>query len=185
MPSRFSTMFQEATACGSQTESGDERLVTLNVPTESYTNQELIPSVEGDLMVYYKYPSGYVKTVNMGYVYPHHRYWTWFYGDLPGTYEVWYTIGGAYYSNRVWYYVQNDWPWWYGGYTFSDYYWYWNPVSWEPYYHYYWPTFYSPVVYSTYTTTITSSTHTSWGGHDGGLDGHHPEGPDMGHRPHF
>lgn len=152
--------------------SGGERLVTLNVPSESYANQEIIPSVEGDLMVYYKYPSGYVKTVNMGYVHPHHRYWTWFYGDLPGTYEVWYTIGGVYFSNRVWYYVQDDWPWWYGGYTYNEYYWDWDPVVYRPHYYYYWPTFYEPVtyyytptVYSTHTTYVTSSIHSSWGGH--------------------
>jgi hypothetical protein len=74
----------------------------------------------------------------MGHVYPHHRYWTWFYGPHPGRYEVWYTIGGRYYSNHVWFDLRWDWPWWYGGYTYSTYYYYYttpvvyNPVIYEP-----------------------------------------------------
>jgi hypothetical protein len=129
---------------------GEDRLTTLNVPESSWANQEIIPSMEGDLTLHYKHPSGKVVSKHLGYVKPYHRYWYWFYGDFPGTYEVWYTIGGTYYSNRIWYYVQNDWPWWYGGYTYRSYYGY--------------PWFYSPVVYQpiTYRTYYTTRSYDSF-----------------------
>ncbi|NYT02200.1 MAG: hypothetical protein GKC10_05535 [Methanosarcinales archaeon] len=128
---------------------GQERRVNLNVPVDSWANQEIIPSHEGDMTVYYRYPTGEIKSYNMGYVRPHHRYWMWFYGDVPGTYQVWYTIGGVYTSNYIWYHLWNDWPWWYGGYTYTyyttptyDWVYYENP-------YYYYPVVYSPVTYYT------------------------------------
>jgi len=155
-----------------------DRKVNLNAPVKSWTNQEIVPSREGDLMVYYRLPSGEIKSYNMGYVHPQHRYWMWFYGDIPGTYQVWYTIGGIYTSNYIWYHLSHDWPWWYGGYTYT----YTTPVYNWMYYetpYYYYPVVYTPITHhrsghlfseerystrSSITSSMTSSMTTSMTG---------------------
>ncbi|OPX77401.1 MAG: hypothetical protein A4E45_02036 [Methanosaeta sp. PtaB.Bin039] len=130
---------------------GSQRLTTLNVPSSSWANQEIIPSTEGEMVIYYQYPSGEIRSHNMGYVYPYHRYWTWFYGPTPGAYKVWYVIGGVYYSNYIWYYVWDDWPWWRGGYTFNRY--YYDPLAYTPNLYYYYPAIYTPIKY--YYSSVT------------------------------
>ncbi len=126
-----------------------EHTVSLTMPAESWANQEIVPSVGGDLVIYYEYPTGQVVSQHLGRVRPYHRYWTWFYGPFPGVYKVWYTIDGVYRSNYVWFYVRDYWPWWYGGYTFTTYY-YELPVR-----YYYRPIVYEPIRW-TYTWTWTS-----------------------------
>ncbi|MCX8207217.1 MAG: hypothetical protein N3G75_05220 [Methanothrix sp.] len=142
-----------------------EHTVSLNVPPKSWANQEIVPSVGGDLVIYYEYPTGQIVTQHLGRVRPYHRYWAWFYGPFPGVYKVWYVIDGVYRSNYVWYYVREDWPWWYGGYTFTTYY-YTLPVR-----YYYRPIVYEPIRWTYKYTWEWRSTGHTW--HDGWHDGHH------------
>lgn len=177
---------------------GGQRRTDLKVPSSSWVNQEIIPSNEGNLVVYYRSPSGVVKSYNMGYVHPYHSYWTWFYPEISGIYDVWYTIGGVYYSNHIWYYVDNDWPWWYGGYAYTPTYYNYYTYQYElPLVYkqrvYYTPAIYTPIKITTHTTseskiTYFSNTHVDQDRFDRpGQDQHtqNPRGGDHqdGHRP--
>jgi hypothetical protein len=91
---------------------GWNRRLSLCMPMYRWAREEIVPATGGYLTVYERYPSGYIRSYYMGYVYPHHRYKLWFYADEPGTHEVWYKVGWQE-SNHIWFYVWGGWPWWY------------------------------------------------------------------------
>jgi hypothetical protein len=86
---------------------GLNRYPSMSLPINGYIEEELTPSMEGNLTVEELYPDGQVRTFSMGYVKPYHVYKMWFTADVPGTHKVRYSING-YHSNIVEFYVQDS-----------------------------------------------------------------------------
>jgi hypothetical protein len=122
-PSDFGQLTESGTAPGFDTQmpagqqgpnglwivdaTGLNRYPEMSIPLYGYAREELTPSVEGQITIEEMYPDGKVRTFGMGYVRPYHIYKMWFYGDVPGTHMIRYSING-YYSNIVRFYVQGD-----------------------------------------------------------------------------
>ena len=81
----------------------------VKINCENASGEEIIPSMDGILTIEEMYPSGEVRTFNMGYVRAYYTYKMWFYGDQPGTHLVRYNVNG-YYSNIIRFYVQGSRP---------------------------------------------------------------------------
>jgi hypothetical protein len=95
---------------------GLNRYPSMSIPLYGYAREELTPSQGGYVVVEEQYPNGKIETYNMGYVQPFHTYRLWFYGDVPGTHLMRYSVSGGQYSNTVKFFVQG------GGYSEQPYY---------------------------------------------------------------
>ncbi len=83
-----------------------QRRLSITMPLYGWAREEIIPAVSGELVIYERYPSGYVERYYPGYITRGRRYQMWFYADTPGRHDVMYSVRtsrGWYNSNRIWF----------------------------------------------------------------------------------
>jgi hypothetical protein len=83
---------------------GSVLLSDISLPRYTKVPVEMVPAQEGYLTLLERVPSGSLKSLFKGYVYPGHRYQLWFCAEDIGTHEIWYHAGLKE-SNRVRFYV--------------------------------------------------------------------------------
>ena len=84
----------------------------IDIPLYSWAREEIVPAVSGQLVIYERYPSGYVERHYPGYVHRGKKYQMWFYADSPGRHDVMYSVHastGWYNSNSIWFNVYQSW----------------------------------------------------------------------------
>lgn len=86
---------------------GFNRYPEITIPINGYVREEVIPSVGGQITIEDTCPDSTVRIYGMGYVKPYCVYKMWFYGDIPGTHTIRYSINGTY-SNIIRFYVQGS-----------------------------------------------------------------------------
>lgn len=59
----------------------------------SWSIEEIVPADRGYAVLLRRTPSGELRVRYLGYVYPGHRYRSWFCADSVGTHELWYKVG--------------------------------------------------------------------------------------------
>gem|GEM_PF-966684 len=83
---------------------GSVMLGEMSLPRYTKASIEMVPAQEGYLTLLERIPSGSLKSLFKGYVYPGHKYQLWFCAEETGTHEIWYRAGLKE-SNRIRFYV--------------------------------------------------------------------------------
>ena len=83
---------------------GSVMLSEISMPRYTKVPIEMVPAREGYLTLLERVPSGSLRSMFKGYVYPGHRYQLWFCAEEIGTHEIWYHAGLKE-SNRIRFYV--------------------------------------------------------------------------------
>jgi hypothetical protein len=77
---------------------------SLSMPLEGYARVFITPIQTGNVVVEHLYPDDQLDSSDMGAVEAFHTYRIWFYGNMNGTHQMRYNVGGEY-SNVVEFYV--------------------------------------------------------------------------------
>jgi len=87
---------------------GEETRKSLEIPRSAWAKLMLAPSDSGELKLYCLYPTGTAGLLFAEEVEEGHSYGAWYYSELEGDYEVWYTLNGSK-SNSIKFHVRKVW----------------------------------------------------------------------------
>lgn len=80
----------------------------LSIPPNNCSKVEIMPCIDGNLLICERWPDGSIYTYIKGTVDPNHKYyWTFYSGDVLGVYEIWFNIDGMSDSNHIMFNVTN------------------------------------------------------------------------------
>ena len=74
---------------------GTNRRTNLTIPLDFWAKVEVVPVENGSITSYESYPTGLTMAYSIGNVSGGYRYILWFYADIVGTHEMWYTVKGS------------------------------------------------------------------------------------------